>query len=198
MAVGDLCTLADVRARMQKKAGDTAQDALISAFITPASVAVMRWADREFAPATSNLARVFEWPREGELLSLAPYDVRVVTSVTADTDNGAGYALASDEWRLGPKPARDGVFNFIRLRPFGVAVSRRRWAKREVTIVGDWGFPSVPSDVAHATAATVVHWMTTNVAVFRSPEDGPSEAKPRGLPMEACHILGSYKRPVVM
>lgn len=195
MSAGDLCTLADVRARMQKKGADVTQDALIASFIGPASAAIMRWTEREFAPQTNAVARVFEWPRDATLLSLAPHDVRVVTSVTVDTDVGVvPITLSADEWRLYPKPNRDGVSHSIRLRPFGVNVGRVAWENREVTITGDWGFPTIPVEAVQATAATVVHWMSTNVAAFRAPDEAGADPPKRGLPLEAKQMVNHYKR----
>ncbi len=76
----NLCLLADVRALMQKKAADTGQDALIATLITNASDAIMRFCDREFAPTSAGVTRTFEFPWEGEFVSLAPYDLRAVTA----------------------------------------------------------------------------------------------------------------------
>ena len=193
---GELCALADVRSLMQKKSADTAQDALITALIVPASKAIMKWCEREFAPTSTAVARVFEYPWEGEFLSLAPYDVRTVTSVVVDSDVGAGVTLAADEYRLWPRPARDGTFMAVRLRPLSVATGRVLFRNREVTVTGDWGFPSVPDEAKWATAMTVQHWLTVNVAAYRGADDGGDvRAIPkRGIPPEAIQLVAPFKR----
>lgn len=198
MAAGDLCTLADVRLRMQKKTADTAQDALITSLIAPVSAAIMRWTEREFAPVTASAARVFEWDWRGEFVSLAPYDLRTVTTIQVDTDTVTPITLTTDEYRLWPKPPKDGTYLALRLKPLSLTVGRVVYRNREVTVTGAWGFPSVPSDVAAAAAATVVHWMMVNVAAFRRPDELPDGADPprRGIPPEALQMLATYKRAV--
>src|SRR2546423_10192854 len=81
-----LCTLEDVRNLMQKRASDVFQDDLAEALIPRASVAAMRFCDRQFAPVESKVTKTFEWPWEGRLVNLAPYDLTHVYKVTVDTD----------------------------------------------------------------------------------------------------------------
>jgi len=200
VAASDLCTLADVRLLMQTKAANTQQDPLVSSLITPASVAIMGKVEREFAPAVSAITRVFEWSWDSELVSLAPYDLRIATAVSVDTDQVNPYVLSVDEWRLFPKPPRDGTYMAMRLRPFGASVGRVMWRKREVSITGNWGFATVPTDVKQACALTVVHWVNVNSAAFQRPDDNPDGYAPprRGIPPEAWDLLARFKRVGVL
>lgn len=185
---------------MQKKPADSTQDVLIGSFITSASVAIMGRIEREFAPATTGLTRTFEWPWEGEFLSLAPYDLRSVTSISVDTDQPSPISLSVDEYRLWPRPSRDGTFMAVRLRPFSSAIGRVMWGNRQVQITGNWGFQEIPADVGHAAALTVVHWLNVNSAVFRAPDDNPDGYAPpkRGIPPEAWDLLSRFKRAIVL
>lgn len=183
---------------MQKATTDTAQDAMISALITPASVALMGRAEREFAPATSGATRTFEFPWDSQLVNLAPYDLRAVTAVVVDTDVAPGVTLSTDEWRLFPQPNRDGAYQGLRVQPQTAAFGRVMWRNRQIQITGDWGFATVPSDVKEAAAFTVVHWMKVNAAVFQPPDDNPDGYAPpkRGIPPEAWDLICHYKRAV--
>lgn len=248
MAV-NLCTLAEVRALLQKKSTDTSQDALIEELIPRASETICGRCDRQFAPE-GQATHYFDWPWENELVSFAPWDLqelvgekalteateklrelealqhewertsgkagrnvsaaeltaaeeaytlaeaKLETSIVADTDQKKPYFLSSDEFRLWPYNKRDGVYQSVRVRPFGAAVGRIVWKSRQLKVVGVWGFPTIPQDVVQATAATVVHWMTVNVAAFRRPDDPASaNAIPRrGLPPEAWDLIQRYKR----
>lgn len=198
MAVTDLCTLADVRALMQKKPADVAQDALIATQITRVSLEISRWCEREFAPPVNAAVRTFHIEWGHELLTLAPYDLRTVTTVQVDTDQASPITLSADEYRLWPRPSRDGTYLGLKLRPLSAAFGRVTYREREVKVTGDWGFATIPVDVTDACAMTVVHRMNVNVAAFRSPDDSPEGASPprRGIPPEALQILAVYKRAV--
>ncbi len=201
MAAQDLCVLADVRALLQKKVGDTAQDALIGSLITRASDAIMRRVDRQFAPYDAGpTTHSFEWAWEGQFVSVAPYDLNgLPVSVTIDADQpGGGIAISVDEWRPWPVPPRDGTYLALRLQPFSAKLGRVMWNNRRVDVVGAWGFTAIPSDVVQACAITVVHWLTVNVAAFRSPDNHgaalPGVVPQRGIPPEAWDLLGPYMR----
>lgn len=195
-----LCGLADVRALMQKKETDTTQDNFIESLIPRASLAIAKEAEREFAPASTAVTRTFEYPWEGgEYVSLAPYDLRSVTKVLVDTDqNAGGFELSTSEYRLWPKPARDGTYTSIRVHPLSAVTGPILWKNRELQITGNWGFTSIPADVTHATALTVVHWLNVNTAAFRRPDEQPGIQPPRkGIPTEAWELLARYRRSAI-
>lgn len=214
---GDLCTLAEVKALL--KLARTDQDELLQTLITPASRAVIRWTDREFAPITIKETRSFEWDWEGELCSLAPYDVQAKTEergartykvpaiyeVAVDSDHWGDnndrvepYVLSSEEWREWPQPPRDGTYLSLRLRPYAAVLGRVVWENRRLLVTADWGFPSVPEDVAKATAFVVKHWLESNAAALPRPDQDPNmnDVPKRGIPMESMQILEHYKRAV--
>lgn len=198
MAAQDLCVLEDVRALMQKAVSDTTQDALINSQITRASDAIMRFVDRQFAPQQTAVTKSFEWPWEGEFVSLAPYDlVGQPTTVTVDADQPAGgIVISADEFRVWPNPPRDGVYLALRIRPFSAVLGRIMWRNRRVDVMGNWGFPVIPTDVVEACAMTVVHWVTVFGAQQRWMDPAQVEQQPprRGIPWEAKELLFPFKR----
>ncbi len=72
------------------------------------------------------------------------------------------------------------------------------WRNRQIQVTGDWGFPTIPTQVAQACAITVVHWLTVNTAVFRRPDDDPNlmAVPKRSIPPEAYDLLRVFKRAV--
>jgi hypothetical protein len=194
----NLCTLSEVRAVMQKKLSDTISNPLIELMIPSVSENIMRRCGREFAPATNALTRTFEWPWEGQYVSLAPYDLRNLTEVTVDSDvSQGGQVISAQEYRLWPQPPADGTYLSIRLQPFGAVLDRIVWRNRQVKIKGDWGFLEVPADVKLAAAFTVAHQVRINSGVWRSSHEDPNPEPPkRGIPPEAWDILSRYTRTV--
>ena len=165
MAV-QLVSVADVRKFIQKPDPDQQQDAIIGQLIESASKAMMTAAAREFAPQSSaGTARQF-WYCGNGVLSLTPYDLATLVSVKIDTVEGAGgTTLAAAEYQLKPKPAKDGVYNWLKLNPLAGPPSSR-FAEREVTVTGTWGFPTVPDDVKQWACVTVAEWLRLHVSAF--------------------------------
>lgn len=88
---------------MQKGESRKEQDSLIEKQIPSASVAVMRYAERQFAPVEV-LTREFEYPWEGELVSFAPWDLQSLTGEAA-------YLSARNTWRASPTKANQESLN---------------------------------------------------------------------------------------
>lgn len=193
MAAGDLTTLANVRAMLQKATGDTDQDAVISAEITRASAAITTYAQREFAPPVTAAARKFAYTGGG-VLYLGSYDLRTVTLMQIDTD-GTASTLATTDYKLRPLTPRLGVYTSL-LLPNHAASDL---FPREVTITGDWGFAIVPADVEEACLLTVVERIRRDVSAFSGsfPEEDGTSPRPIGIPFAARQILDSYRRPLV-
>jgi hypothetical protein len=195
MAAIDLATLADVRAFLQEPAGDTQQDAIISPLITRASRIIIRWAGREFAPKADGATRVVTY-HGGGYLDLAPYDLRAATTVTLDSDQPSPIALtAGTDYLLRPAAAVDGVYQAMRLPTYLTAPSEGR----AVTIIGNWGWPTVPEDVAHACIVTVAIWLKRDVSAFSRTfniDEGRTE-RPQALPSAVIDMLAPYRTPVV-
>lgn len=195
MAV-QLVSIADVRAFLQKQDPDTEQDAILSRLIETASKAVMTYTEREFAPIATNTQRLFYYRGSG-VLNLAPYDLQSATTpvIQIDSANGSGGTiLGTDEYLLYPRPAKDGVYNWLRLNPFASSPSSR-FLDREVAITGSWGWPSIPDDVKHWTAVTVADWFREKVAAFGTFFNQETERIeiPEMLPAAARAGLNHYR-----
>src|SRR3990167_620822 len=208
MATQDLTTLAAVRARLELPTDETGRDTLISAYITSASDAIMREADREFAPATSAATRrrrVFPAKRvRGNLLvELAPYDLRTVSTMSLNPEESSPTTLvATTDYILEPVGAPLGVYGYVLLRNTLVLNSTllNRFGFAYLDIAGAWGFSAPPSDVAEACIDTVVSWLRRDFRAFADLDvsDGRSLAPfPVGtysLPVSALKKLTPFRR----
>lgn len=192
-----LVTVEDVRAFLQKPDPDTEQDRILSGLIDRASEAVITYTAREFAPIATSNQRLFYYCGNG-VLDLTPYDLQVATTPTIvidSVDGAGGTTLVATEYQLYPRPAKDGVYNWLRINPLSAYGPSRRFAEREVAITGDWGWPSVPDDVKHWTAVTVADWFRERVAAFGTrfnPETQQLEV-PEDLPAAARSGLNRYR-----
>lgn len=206
MPVVDLCTIADVRAYRQKPAADTDQDAVVQQLITAASRAINTYLGIDITPTSAGTAvtsHVFVY-RGGGRLSLAGGRkvAQSVTSVVMDTDTASPSTLATSEYSLRPKPARDGVYRWIRLPYQGSQLygpehpGGRDAAEREVTVTGLFGYPSVPEDIRHWCVITVCEWLDQNVQSFSrtfSVDEGRLE-RPEALPSAVRAGLAHYRQ----
>ena len=203
MAYPDLCTRDQVRSSVQKPSGDTAQDAIIDALISRASLAIMRYTEREFISSTpgtsgSPVARVFELElqRQG-FLDLAPFDAQsgTITLVQLDSDLDTPRTLTSAEWRPWPIPAADGVTSALRLIPVTLG-GYHRFNVRQVKVTAQWGFPTVPIDVVHAAVTTTALWLRREVSAFSTTFrlDEERIERPESLPSHVRAALNPYRR----
>lgn len=203
MAASDLCTVADVRARLQKPTGDVGQDAIMETLITAASKVISNYCNRQFiSEGTSTTSHVYSVRLNGYrrgYVDLVPYDARTVTQVKLDTDQTSPTTLTTEEYRLLPKSqAGDGVYSYMLLQPFGLTGSMR-WPEREVTVTGTWGFLEVPADVNEAAVETVALWLRRDVSAFTTTyvlDEGRVE-RPEALPAQVRAMLSNYVRPVM-
>lgn len=185
----DLTTLAAVRAHLQLPDVDIDSDAELSALISRASAVIQRWTGREFAPPTSAETRVFTYPGRGRL-ELAPYEARAVTAVVLDSQpGGQQITLSTTDYALRPLPARDGVYQWLELAPY------RRCRGGQVSVTGDWGWPTVPDDVEHACIVTVATWMRRDVAAYSRVFnlDESRIERPQALPSAVMDMLDLYR-----
>lgn len=189
MAAQDLTTRSAVRLFLQKETAKTGQDTLIDALITRASDAIMEYSERQFAPAETAATKVFAH-YGGHSLTLAPYDLRTVTSIT-ETVGTTSTVLASTDYVLRPKPARDGVYSWVKLLG-----TYRPSHEREFTIVGNWGYASIPEDVAHWCIVTVATWLRRDAAAFETTYSLAEERleRPEALPAAVRAGLAHYRR----
>jgi len=203
-----LVTLDDARGFLSLADTDTNEDEALVQLIEAASLAIMSWTTRQFAPAT-NETRTFDYDGSG-FLNLADNDLREVTSVTIGTTHP--HVLEPREYALRPKPAKHGVHTFIEFRHRGHHPHPRPHLYgldfvgdpvddlgTEVTITGSWGFAAVPRDVRMATMMQVAAWQRGGRMAFTrayNPESGAVEGEV-GLSGAVKALLGTYKRPVV-
>lgn len=210
----DLCTLADVKALMQKSgANAAAQDALIQSLITRASIKIMRDYGREFVPGGpnseifTNATRTFEFERDlfvssaEVFVDLYPYDLQITPAPTVviDSDLSSATTITAAEFRLWPQPPAKGVYEAIRLALLSARYGWPRYSHRQITVTGNWGFPSIPFEVTQATAETVIHWITNYPGARRVDQvDSAIPApQPRSYPMTAVDLLRAFERVTV-
>lgn len=189
----DLCVVEDVVLQGRIGASGSTQSAeVIQELITTASGVIAEWTSREFAPPAAAATRILRYPGRGEL-SLSPWDLRVVTSLTIDTDTSTPTVLSTDRFRAVVGP--DGVIESIELPGIGPAAGDR---DRIVTVVGDWGFPAVPRTVKQACVVTVRAWLTREGGLGY--QDDSEQAVAPGppniywLPASARRLLGPFRR----
>lgn len=203
MAYPDLCTRDQVRSFLQKPSSDTSQDAIIDSLISRASMAIMRYCEREFISATpgssaSPVARLFELElqRQG-WLDLAPFDAQAgtITLVQLDSDLTSPRTLSSAEWRPWPIPAADGVVSALRIIPISLG-GFHRFNVRQVQVTAQWGFPTIPVDVVHAAVTTTALWLRREVSAFSTTFrlDEERVERPESLPSHVRAALSPYRR----
>jgi hypothetical protein len=208
VASPELTDVDSVRQYMQKTLNDKLQDEDVETLIYQASEAVQRYTSREFT-ATNNATRSFEWTPTDcyDILDLAPYELRAVTSVNLDADTEAPTTLTGLQYRLRPYPPRDGTFFGLRLSGLplpkstsssGVAVGEPyRYFTRRLSITGNWGMAQVPPEVQHYTNLTVKNWAELHRDPgLQSGEFGEGAAlRAEDLPIAARFGLKRWMRP---
>jgi len=205
MAANDLCTLAEVRAFLELPGADTSRDALITATITPLSVAVMQWTQREFAPTTATATRTFRLDVGALKLDLAPYDLRSVTAFTLHPEDATPLTLTvTSDYQLHPVTPVHGVYTSVRLAGnlanLFQSNSARFFGYARVSIAGAWGFSSVPDDVKQATIVAVASAIRRDVPAldlndFGDPGQLTAERPINySLPAASLRMLSPYKR----
>ena len=203
MAAQDLCSLSDVRAALEIPGSDTSRDSLISTLITTASDAIMEEVEREFAPTTASATRRFKidtW-----MFSLAPYDLRSVTSFVLHPEASSPLTLtANTDYQLAPVTSKTGTYTSVQLSAYLAALPSSQTAfafgYALCDITGSWGFASVPTDVNRATVITVASWLRKDVSALVGPEIdlgggiAPAFAPTMEIPHAAMALLAPYYR----
>lgn len=196
---GLLCTVADVRSYLDLPPGDRGADALIEQLIGRATRSISSYANREFVVEGSNpKTRTFEvgpWARGrivpvGDMAAM-PDEVRILDAagdLVADVDVAAlqGYPLNRESWQ---------PITRLRFRPAAPTLS----PEHQLEVEGDFGFPAVPADVAHATVVTVGIWVRREVSAYSASfnVDEARLERPEALPSAVRAMLVPYRFPVV-
>lgn len=205
MAAQDLCSLSDVRAFLELPAADTGRDALITSTITPISDAIARYCEREFV-ATASAARIFTLPVGERILSLAPYEVRTVTTMTLHPEETSPETLsANTDYQLLPMPTRFGTYYRVRfsadLTTLHDSDTAKYFGYSQVSITGAWGMASVPADVKQAAVIAVASAIRKDVPaldlgdVLAEPRQlSPDRPVSYALPAATLRMLGPFRR----
>ena len=206
MAAQDLCSLAEVRAYLELPAADTGRDTLITNSITPVSDAIMRFTQREFAPATASATRTFRLDVGNLKLDLAPYDLRSAAAVTLHPESTAPITMtAASEYQLHPITSTSSVYTSIRFASNIANIfqsdSGRFFGYVQVSVAGAWGFATVPSDVKQAAIIAVASQVRRDIValdmgdVLSDPRElGPERPTNYALPAASIRLLSTYKR----
>ena len=166
---GLLSSLEAVREYVLRDQNDASQDSQLARLLKGYSRAVQKYSRREWLPEVAGAARRLSYNGLG-YLSLAPWDLRTVTSIVMFTDLPtaqqrtlvAGSPTVEGEYRLLPAGlTEEGTYRALALPPFtpynnqfgaghmvdGEWVYRPPNGSYEVTVTGDWGIGYVPDDV---------------------------------------------------
>ena len=203
MAAQDLCSLSDVRAALEIPVADTSRDSLISTLITAASDAIMEETEREFAPVTASATRRFRI--ENFSMSLAPYDLRTVTTFTLHPESSSPITLDTTQYNLEPVTTKTGTYTSVQFSTYLASLPSSTTAfafgYALCDITGAWGFSSVPTDVNRAAVITVAAWMRKDVSALIAASEldiggGISPAFPSTMeiPNAAKRLLRPYYR----
>ena len=207
MAASDLCTLANVRAFLQKETADTAQDAEINTLITSVSQQIIEYCAREFAPATANATRRFRV--NNSFVDLVPYDLRNTTSgvagitVTLNPESTTPTVLvAGTDYMIEPlNGATGGTYLEVRLSNAQTLVSStyQNFGYALLDITADWGMSSIPADVVQAAVESVAIRLRRDVSAFSTTFslDESRLERPEALPRSVVSALAQYRRMVV-
>lgn len=195
---GELTDIDAVREYLQKEDLEDAQDPVINLLIPAASAAIRADLNRKIGIEETNAAHTFELDNRRGFLSFAPYDLRTLTEMRIDTDEGAGTVLTADTYRLYPRDRELGVWTYAKLRVSGF----NSWGVREVRVTGDWGIAaaSMPAEVKHWATITVVEWLRADVSMFTTNFDAVQERviRPENLPSAVRHGLSHLRRESVL
>jgi hypothetical protein len=200
----EACELMMDRVGVQGPTGREADDQRwIASLINTFSTLAMNYAAREWMPTTDDLERTFTYDGDG-ILSLSPYELRDVTSVTLYSDLPVdvrppysdlveGYTLVGYSWYGEPSTMTEsGTWLELKLP------ERRRWC--QVAVVGDWGAGVVPDDVAHVVEAEVAnsYWASRVRAPLGPQEPSYLPQQPQfggsvALDPRSMEILDAYR-----
>lgn len=185
LAPNALASLEDVRLFMKSLSGDLGADDFFVTSINQASAMIQRYCSREFTP-TLDAERIYSYDGFG-YLNLSPFDLASVTSIALDLDADAPTVLEPASYRLTPRPSIDGVYTAVHL-PL-------RFGYSDVAIVGDWGFPAVPADIANACILTVVSWYRGGYGGVPDQFEDSSSRVSASFPSGVVPTLDRYRRP---
>jgi len=148
-------------------ASDPTQDETIRFCINSASERIMEYASREFKDLTGynglGATRKFQIVSNAgcyfDDVSFGPYDAQSISAVVIDTQLGqTGLTLTTTQYQPVPVQKWDGVYTGLHVLT-GATGYVATGSRREATVTGTWGWPSVPARIKHACVETVKDWL---------------------------------------
>lgn len=189
---GDLCSLAQVKLDPTLTAIGTGLDNLITGLITQVSreiqVRIGRWIVAE-AAAT----RTYEVGEFARTLRVPTHDLKTSPSNVDVTVDGVTTATGVTVTTLPVDRVNGDPITGLKF-PQGVLT----WDS-QVVVTGDWGWPTIPSDIQHATIETVILNLRRRRALTTvSPEQDEYSPAPQLLfPTAALQVIDRYRVPVI-
>lgn len=145
----------------------------IRALILAASQVCEVYTSHRFAPETA-VSKDFSYGGD-MVLDLSPFDLRTATSVSIDTDI-SGFLLDPTMYRFEPRNRPYGIYTHMETDPNpigGIGRSVNFWGGgsgslsqlggwyqfgRQVTILGDWGWTTIPEPIKQGVKVLVTRW----------------------------------------
>lgn len=199
MAAIDLCTLEQVRSRATLQTQEVEQDSVIANMITEASRAIIHHCGREFAPAVTAVTRSYAFDSWTCLAAFnSPWDLRTATTVTVDVGQSTEKVLTATQYQLALADDEYGTYGGIE---FDGSLSGTKWRKRRLTVVGNWGFSTIPEDVRSACVLTVLAALRGEILSFGGPIQpnsiGVGANDPIAFPPGVRGLLTPFRRAVL-
>ncbi len=184
-----LVSLEEVKGFLQANP-NTEDEELLETFITAVTRSFRNHTHREFEATETAEERRFAHPG-GIYLNIAPYDLRSVVEVRTGVEGGNPSTLTATDYALRPLPARDAVYQWLKLAADP--------GECEVTIKGEWGFPSVPEDVKNLAKTQIALWLRRDIQAYERTFniDAGFFERPEALSSAVRGGLGDYKRLVL-
>lgn len=143
-------------------ASDPTQDETIRFLINSASLRLIEYAGREFKDLGLGSTRTFQITPGGcgfDEVSFGTNDAASVSAVVIDTQLGqTGLTLSSTQYQPVPVQKWHGVYTGLHILA-GATGYVPTGARRQVTVTGTWGWPTVSGELKHACVETVKEWL---------------------------------------
>lgn len=171
---GDLFTVQDLKNHLRSiKATDPSKDDELQMLVTSVSDAAAQYTNHRWALETA-VSKTFRFDDSDGFLDMNPWDLRAQpTSVQIDTDISP-VTLDVSQYRKEPRNAPHGIYTHLDLW-LGVgarntnfwADAQPGWSGREVQVLGNWGWPSIPSSLRLSAIAFAAELFTNPTSAAR-------------------------------
>lgn len=203
----DLLTLADAKSWLRIPVTTSRYDTLLGALITSASKRAESHTGHRFERETQ-ATHTFRYDGSA-LLDLAPYDLDPAGAIAISVDTDfAPYTLQSAMYRYEPRSLPFGIATHVDLAAYTPARSSVNfWGGgavnafgRQVAVTGNWGWPSIPADLAQGALLLVASWWS-NPRQVQAVADGSvnetfsPKSSDMGLAKTVKELWEPYRRP---